>query len=45
VEFVKHYRASLSPIVAVNADSEGKVFATVSEAGEGRIFDVVNFGE
>lgn len=43
VEFVKHYRASLSQIVAVSADSEGKVFATVSAGGEGRIFDVVNF--
>lgn len=45
IEFVKHYRASLSAIVAVSVDSEGKVFATVSEKGEGRVFDVVNFGE
>lgn len=45
IEFVKHYRASLSPIVGVSVDSEGKVFATVSEKGEGRVFDVVNFGE
>jgi WD40 repeat protein len=44
IEFVKHYRASLSAIVGVSADSEGKVFATVSEKGEGRVFDVVNFG-
>ncbi|KAJ9091648.1 hypothetical protein QFC19_009018 [Naganishia cerealis] len=43
IEFVKHYRASLSAIVGVSADSEGKVFATVSEKGEGRVFDVVNF--
>ncbi|KAJ9114892.1 hypothetical protein QFC20_001264 [Naganishia adeliensis] len=43
IEFVKHYRASLSPIVGVSTDSEGKVFATVSEKGEGRVFDVVNF--
>lgn len=43
IEFVKHYRASLSPIVSVSTDSEGKVFATVSETGEGRVFDVVNF--
>lgn len=42
---MKHYRASLSPIVGVSADSEGKVFATVSEKGEGRVFDVVNFGK
>lgn len=45
IEFVKHYRASLSPIAAVSADSEGKVFATVSETGEGRVFDVINFGK
>lgn len=45
VEFVKHYRASLDSIAAVSADHEGKVFATVSEGGEGRVFDVVNFGE
>lgn len=45
VEFVKHYRASLNSITAVSADHEGKVFATVSEGGEGRVFDVVNFGE
>ena len=45
VEFVKHYRASLNSIVAVSADHEGKVFATVSEGGEGRVFDVVNFGK
>jgi peptidylprolyl isomerase domain and WD repeat-containing protein 1 len=31
--------------VGVSTDSEGKVFATVSEKGEGRVFDVVNFGE
>lgn len=42
VEFVKHYRASLTPILAVASDTEGKVFATISE-GSGRIFDVVNF--
>lgn len=44
IEFVKHYRASLKPIVAVSASDDGKLFATVSEGGEGRIFDVVNFG-
>lgn len=44
IEFVKHYRASLKPIVAVSASEDGKLFATVSEGGEGRIFDVVNFG-
>lgn len=45
VEFVKHYRTSLSSIVGVSASSDGKMFATISENGEGRVFDVVNFGE
>lgn len=45
IEFVKHFRTSLKAIVAVSASSDGKLFATVSENGEGRVFDVVNFGE
>lgn len=44
IEFVKHYRASLKAIVGVSASDDGKLFATVSEGGEGRVFDVVNFG-
>ncbi|ORX39736.1 peptidyl-prolyl cis-trans isomerase [Kockovaella imperatae] len=43
IEFVKHYRASLKAIVGVCASDDGKLFATVSEGGEGRVFDVVNF--
>ncbi|OXG32303.1 peptidylprolyl isomerase domain and WD repeat-containing protein 1 [Cryptococcus neoformans Ze90-1] len=43
IEFVKHYRASLRAIVGVSASDDGKLFATVSEGGEGRVFDVVNF--
>ncbi|ORY22764.1 peptidyl-prolyl cis-trans isomerase [Naematelia encephala] len=43
IEFVKHYRASLKAIVGVSASDDGKLFATVSEGGEGRVFDVVNF--
>lgn len=45
IEFVKHYRTSLSAIVACSASDDGKLFATVSANGEGRVFDVVNFGE
>jgi peptidylprolyl isomerase domain and WD repeat-containing protein 1 len=45
IEFVKHYRTSLKAIVGVSASEDGKMFATVSENGEGRVFDVVNFGE
>jgi peptidylprolyl isomerase domain and WD repeat-containing protein 1 len=44
IEFVKQFRASLKGIVAVSASEDGKLFATVSESGEGRVFDVVNFG-
>jgi peptidylprolyl isomerase domain and WD repeat-containing protein 1 len=44
IEFVKHYRTSLKAIVAVAASEEGTLFATCSEGGEGRVFDVINFG-
>lgn len=45
IEFVKHYRTSLKAIVGVSASEDGKMFATISANGEGRVFDVVNFGE
>jgi peptidylprolyl isomerase domain and WD repeat-containing protein 1 len=45
IEFVKHYRTSLKAIVGVSASDDGVLFATISENGEGRVFDVVNFGE
>ena len=44
IEFVKHYRTSLKAIVGVSASEDGKLFASISENGEGRVFDVVNFG-
>jgi peptidylprolyl isomerase domain and WD repeat-containing protein 1 len=44
IEFVKHYRTSLKAIVAVAASEAGTLFATCSEGGEGRVFDVINFG-
>lgn len=28
----------------MSVSDDGKLFATVSEGGEGRVFDVVNFG-
>ncbi|KAL7422291.1 Peptidyl-prolyl cis-trans isomerase cyp15 [Cryptotrichosporon argae] len=43
IEFVKHYRTSLKAIVGVSASEDGTLFATISENGEGRVFDVVNF--
>lgn len=44
IEFVKHYRAHLAPIVAVSASADGTMFASVSEDGMAKVFDVVNFG-
>ncbi|KAF8631019.1 hypothetical protein AX15_002630 [Amanita polypyramis BW_CC] len=43
IEFVKHYRAHLSPIVAVSSSIDGQLFATVSEDGTAKVFDVINF--
>lgn len=30
--------------MGVSASDDGKLFATISETGEGRVFDIVNFG-
>ncbi|KAF8895489.1 peptidyl-prolyl cis-trans isomerase [Infundibulicybe gibba] len=43
IEFVKLYRAHLTPVVAVSASADGQLFATVSEDGSAKVFDVVNF--
>ncbi|KAF9046595.1 peptidyl-prolyl cis-trans isomerase [Panaeolus papilionaceus] len=43
IEFVKVYRAHLSPVVAVSASDDGQLFATVSEDMTAKVFDVVNF--
>ncbi|CAK5270185.1 unnamed protein product [Mycena citricolor] len=43
IEFVKHYRAHLTPITAGSASADGQLFATVSEDGTAKVFDVVNF--
>ncbi|TFK24943.1 peptidyl-prolyl cis-trans isomerase [Coprinopsis marcescibilis] len=43
IEFVKHYRAHLTPVVAVSASADGQFFATVSEDQTAKVFDVVNF--
>lgn len=45
IEFVKHYRAHLTPITAVSASADGQLFASVSEDMTAKVFDVVNFGE
>ncbi|KAF8511591.1 peptidyl-prolyl cis-trans isomerase [Gautieria morchelliformis] len=43
IEFVKHYRAHLAPIIAVSASADGTLFASVAEDGTAKVFDVVNF--
>lgn len=43
IEFVKHYRAHLAPIVAVSASADGQLFASVAEDGTAKVFDVINF--
>lgn len=44
IEFVKHYRAHLAPIVGISASADGTLFASVAEDGAAKVFDVVNFG-
>ncbi|CAE6442967.1 unnamed protein product, partial [Rhizoctonia solani] len=43
IEFVKHYRAHLSPIVSATASTDGTVVASVAEDGSVKVFDVINF--
>lgn len=45
IEFVKVYRAHLTPVTAVSASADGQLFATVSEDMTAKVFDVVNFGK
>lgn len=53
IEFVKHYRAHLSPVLALVASSDGALAATVAadisaqqdQLGSIKVFDVENFGE
>lgn len=57
IEFVKHYRTHLSPIVGVAVDEEGKNAASIGEdvggktveglevKGSVKVFEVENFGE
>ncbi|KAJ1303356.1 hypothetical protein OPQ81_011550 [Rhizoctonia solani] len=43
IEFVKHYRAHLAPIIAATASTDGTVVASVAEDGSVKVFDVINF--
>lgn len=44
IEFVKHFRAHASPIVGVSESADGQMFASISDDGSVKVFDVVNFG-
>ncbi|GMK55580.1 hypothetical protein CspeluHIS016_0206360 [Cutaneotrichosporon spelunceum] len=43
IEFVKHFRTSLSSVVGLAVSDDGKMCATISANGEGRVFDIINF--
>jgi peptidylprolyl isomerase domain and WD repeat-containing protein 1 len=45
IEFIKHYRAHMQPVVGVSASTDGQLFATISTDGTAKVFDVVNFGK
>jgi hypothetical protein len=44
IEFVKHYRAHMMPIVGASASADGELFASIAEDESAKVFDVVNFG-
>ena len=43
IEFRKHYRAHIAPIVGVSASSDGTLYATIAQDGSAKVFDIVNF--
>ena len=43
IEFVKHYNAHLSMIVAVATSADGAYFASAAADGSIKVFDVINF--
>lgn len=44
IEFVKHFRSHLAPIVDMVANYNGTLLCTVSTDKSVKVFDVVNFG-
>lgn len=44
IEFVKHFRSHLAPIVDMAANYNGTLLCTVSTDKSVKVFDVVNFG-
>ncbi len=45
IEFVKHYRAHLGPIVDASVSADGALYASISSDGTVKVFDVANFGQ
>ncbi|KAJ3207647.1 AAA ATPase midasin, partial [Entophlyctis luteolus] len=43
IEFVKHYRAHLGPVVAISVSHDGALFASAGADRAIKVFDVVNF--
>ena len=43
IEFVKHYRAHLGPIVGTSVSADGALYASISTDGSVKVFDVANF--
>ena len=44
IEFVKDYHTHTSVIVGISASSDGQLFASVSEDGIAKVFDVLSYG-
>jgi peptidylprolyl isomerase domain and WD repeat-containing protein 1 len=44
IEFVKHYRAHMQPVTGISASADGQLFASISEDGNAKVFDIMNFG-
>ncbi|CAG2069188.1 unnamed protein product [Timema podura] len=45
IEFVKHFRSHLGPILDLSANSNGSLLCSISSDKSLKVFDVVNFGE
>jgi peptidylprolyl isomerase domain and WD repeat-containing protein 1 len=44
IEFVKNFRAHVAPITGVSASADGTLFASISDDGTAKVFDILNFG-
>lgn len=45
IEFVKHFRSHLGPIMDMTVNYNGSLLCTVSTDKSLKVFDVINFGE